>query len=348
MVRVPLDRKGPRTFPPALRGKVFQETVESRVLQGNPLGDPTSRTIAGYLPPSGVSDGKPLLLWLSGYGGAGWTDFDRPRYLQEPFPQMFERLLLKGVCKEATLATVDCLTALGGSQFVNSTATGRYEDFVVAEVVPWLRERFRPSALAVFGQSSGGFGALHLAMRHPDLFAAVGSSSGDMAFEITAVPDFVKAFREFQKHGGPEEFLAKFFEDPLTVKGPLDASGAALITLGVAACYSPNLQDPTAIDLPFDLRDGSLVPSVWERWLAFDPLRRVVEEPGRSALRRSKLVHITASTPDEWCLDVGARQFAALAKREGIPVLHEEFQGGHFQARPRYESLCTHLVAALS
>ncbi len=324
------------------------EPIRSRVLEGNPWGDPTERRTACYLPPSGRTEGLPLLVLLAGYTGAGWMQFREGGYLQEALHQRIDRMMRTGACGEAVIVAPDCLTKLGGSQYVNSSATGRYADHIVQEVVPWARERFHTDLTGVLGQSSGGFGALHLAFEHPEVFSAVGSSSGDMAFEHCYLPDFPKALRQFRKYGGPEEFLRKLFEEPSKVLvGPLDPSGAALNTLGMASCYSPISEEPGSFELPFDLETGLLRSEVWERWLAFDPLRRVRTDAGARALAGLRRLHITASTPDEWALDVGARGFAAEARAREVPVLHEELEGGHFQSGPRYERLFSELISAL-
>jgi enterochelin esterase family protein len=348
MVKVPISRKSPKSFPPAISGSVRVEELESQVLKGNPLGDPTRRQVAYYTPPSGKTEGKPLLVLLPGFTGAGWMQFRPFGYLGEAAYQRIDRLIRDRVCDEAVLVSPDCLTTLGGSQYVNSTATGRYQDYVVREIVPWAKEKFHTGETGILGQSSGGFGALHLAMEHPDVFQAVGSSSGDMAFEYGYMVDIPGAVREFRRTGGPEEFLAGMFEDPITFKGPGDPSVSAISMLAMAACYSPRESEPGEFDLPFDASSGEIIPITWERWLAFDPVRRLATKKGMEALRRMKLVHITASTPDEWSLDIGARIFAATALRQKVPVVHEEFEGGHFSSGPRFESLFTRMVAALS
>lgn len=347
-IRPPLESRSPASFPPPLKGSTGQFSLESQVLQGNPWGDPTVRDIAYYLPPSGKTEGLPLLVQLSGFTGAGWMEFLRRGYFNESMIALFDQLVRTGECPEAVIVAPDCLTTLGGSQYVNSPATGRYADHVAREVVPWARERFGTGLTGVLGQSSGGFGALHLGIEYPDVFHAVGSSAGDAAFEYSYLPDLPRAFREFRKAGGPEKWMQRLFEDPLTLKGHTDASGAALSTLAMASCYSPCEEIPGSFELPFDLETGLLLDDIWSRWLAFDPVRRLSDAGTQRALGGLRSLHVTGSDADEWFLDIGARMFAAEAQRVGVPVVHDEFPGGHFVRRPRFRALYERMVKALS
>lgn len=70
----------------------------------------------------------------------------------------------------------------GRSFYINSyDGRDRYEDFFTQEFVPAMDRLYRtistPKERAVSGTSMGGFGALHLAMRHARLFGA-GSAQG--------------------------------------------------------------------------------------------------------------------------------------------------------------------------
>ncbi len=338
-----------RAFPPPVYPGPTAELVEfdSERLRDNPLGDPSRRAVAVLRPPSGRTEGAPLLLLLPGYAGSGPAELLRRGPFEESLFQLFDRLQRSGASAEATLIAPDPTTVLGGNQYVNSSAVGRWDDHLVQELVPWARERFRSGRVGVLGQSSGGFGALHLALEHPGRFDAVGSSAGDLGFEYAYLPDLARAAREFQRHGGPERFLEKVLADPSVVKGPTDASGAALMTLGLAASYSPIDTEPGAFELPFDWETAELRPDVWARWKRLDPVARVATDEGAAALRRARTVVVTGSTDDEWALDQGARWFAAVARRRGVPIVHEEFAGGHFVRGPRFESLFRHLVGAL-
>jgi S-formylglutathione hydrolase FrmB len=347
-LRPPLERRGQLSFPPPLKGTTGQVTLESRVLEGNPWGDPHVRELCYYVPPSGKTEGLPLLVHLPGFTGAGWMEFQRRGVFQESLVQLLDRLIRTGECPEAVLIAPDCVTALGGSQYVNSTATGRYSDYVAKELVPWAREKFRTSETGVLGQSSGGFGALHLGIEYPEVFHAVGSSAGDAAFEYVYLPDFPHSFREFRKAGGPEKWMEQLFADPSVLKGPTDPSGSALNTLAMASCYSPLPDSPGSFELPIDLETGALRAEVWDRWLTLDPVVRLSEERAQDALREMKSVHVTGSDADEWSLDVGARMFAAEARRVNVPVRHDEFPGGHFTRNPRFTALYRTMIRALT
>ncbi|HUI41785.1 MAG TPA: alpha/beta hydrolase-fold protein [Terriglobia bacterium] len=70
----------------------------------------------------------------------------------------------------------------GKTFYVNSfDGKVRYEDYFVQEIIPYIDQHYRtiakPASRGIFGISMGGYGALHLAMRHPDLFGSVSAQS---------------------------------------------------------------------------------------------------------------------------------------------------------------------------
>ncbi|MGD0007494.1 MAG: alpha/beta hydrolase family protein [Terriglobia bacterium] len=80
----------------------------------------------------------------------------------------------------------------GGRTFYVNSADGheRYEDFFIQELVPEIDRRYRTLPLAgergISGTSMGGYGALHLAMRHPEVF---GSASAHSAALLPKFPN---------------------------------------------------------------------------------------------------------------------------------------------------------------
>ena len=192
---------------------VVIETVESRALVGNPLGDPTARRIAVWLPPSYARESTrryPVIYWLAGYSGTGEMLFSGNPW-QPGLGERLDRLVGSGAMGEAIVVAPDCFTRWGGAQYLDSPALGNYETHLVREVIPAVDARYRTvatrEARAIGGKSSGGFGALVLAMRHPELFAAVASHAGDMAFELSALKDLPVAARTLRRRGGVPAFI---------------------------------------------------------------------------------------------------------------------------------------------
>jgi enterochelin esterase family protein len=249
---------------------------------------------------------------------------------------------------EAIIVMPDGFTRYGGSQYLNSSATGRYEDHLVREVVPWVDRRYRtiprPEARAIAGKSSGGYGALVQAMRHPDVWAAVACHSGDMYFPYCYLPDFPKCLDVLARHGGTvERFLRAWQRMPRKADGALFP---AINTIAMASCYSPNRRARLGFDLPFDLRTGAIVPAVWRRWLAWDPVQMVARY--RRNLRRLRLVYLDCGTRDEYHLQYGARMVARRLRRLGVRLVHEEFPDGHGNVQYRYDRSFTRLSRALA
>jgi len=346
-IRVPTEARSETVFPKDLAGTVEVHRFDSQVLSGNPWGDPATRDLPVYLPPSGKSEGLPLLMLLTGYTGAGWMHFDRPRYLRSTIVRSFDSLVRTGAAPEAVLVAPDCLTTLGGSQYLNSTASGRYEDYIVQEILPWVQERYGTGPTALLGTSSGGYGALVLALRHPDLFPAAGSNSGDAYFEYSYLPEFPAVFRALRRAGGPEALLRKALGAPTSKFGPDNPDVQALEMMGYASAYSPIPERPGEFDLPFDLHSGALREEVWSRWLAWDPVRMVQTPTYSAALRKLAYLYVDGGMRDEYGLDVGARIFAATARAQGGTVDHEEFDGVHGDGVPRYDVMIPRLLRAL-
>ncbi|MEO8074099.1 MAG: alpha/beta hydrolase-fold protein, partial [Acidobacteriota bacterium] len=224
----------------------------------------------------------------------------------------------------------DCFTHYGGSQYINSSATGDYEDYLTQEIVPFVDAQFRTindkNSRAVMGKSSGGYGALIMAMRHADIFGLACSTSGDAYFDYCYLPDFPKAFRAVK--GNPKKLVEKMWNEEAK-KGKDDFAGFNII--GMSACYSPNETD---FDLPFDLETGEIRRDVWEKWLEHDPVQLV--EKSVENLKSLKLLYIDAGNRDEFYLDLGAKILCEKLKGFDIPHIHEEFDDGHFKISYRY------------
>jgi enterochelin esterase-like enzyme len=319
----------------------------SSVLEGNALGDPATRTLPVILPPGyddSIDRRYPVIYGLTGFTGRGAAMLNSSAW-QPNLQERLDRLYAAGM-PHVIVVLPDCFTRLGGSQYLNSQATGRYEDYVTTEIVPFVDERYRtiaaPGGRGVFGKSSGGYGALIMGMRHADLFSAIACHSGDTAFDLCYRPDFPKTAVALERAGGIAAWLREF---EAKVKKPGSDIGVINI-IAMAACYSPDQDAPLGIALPFDLETCELREEIWSRWLAWDPL--VMLEDYAGALRSLRLLFIDCGTRDEFNLQFGARQLVRRLQAHGIAHEYQEFDDGHMDITYRYDVSLPKLAAALT
>ena len=162
-----------RRDPSTPAGTVHRLWIESEVLKSNMLGDPTRRMIDVYVPHGHDGRGLPLLVDLVGFTAGGpahtnWKNFG------ENLPERLDRLIAAGEMPPVVVALPDCFTKLGGNQYINSVAMGRWDDFLLQEAVPLVEKKFGCGGTGkrgVFGKSSGGYGAMVHALLHPDFWA---------------------------------------------------------------------------------------------------------------------------------------------------------------------------------
>ena len=327
-----------------LLGTVERVRFRGAALADNALGDPVERELIVYLPPSYAQGTRryPVLVVLTGYGSTNASLLNFKPW-EPTLLERYERLIAQG-CREAIVVLPDCFTRLGGSQFLDSTATGRYQSYLADDVLGLVDARYRTlsrrGARAIVGKSSGGFGALRMGMDRPECFAVLGSHAGDAAFELSVRPRFVEVAPVYERYGGTANFL-----DQLSAKsGP---SGQrefhAIEMLAMAAAYAPAPE--RAFELPYDPQTAMLVPEKWQRWLAHDPVVRL--EKHAHALSDARLVFLDAGKSDEYGLQFGARMLAKRLVNSGATVHHEEFEGGHMGTAHRYDVSLPRVLSAL-
>jgi hypothetical protein len=321
----------------ALEGRLEEHIIRSDVLRGNHLGDPHERPLWVYTPPGYDADERrhPAVYVIQGF--TGQLDMWHNR---SPFRSLFveevDALFAGGEAAPCLVVFVDCWTSLGGSQFVDSPATGRYHTYLCDEVVPWLDATYRTLAArehrGIAGKSSGGYGAMITPMLRPDLWGGLATHAGDALFEVCYARDFGPCARLLRDHyeGSMDAFLADFRSRIAFTK---EGDDVLLNAYAMAACYSA---DPDGtVQLPFDTATGMLLPDVWERWLAFDPVRMVRSHA--DALRSLRAIYVDAGTSDEWFLDLGADAFVRELRAIGVSdVQYELFDATHMNIGYRY------------
>jgi S-formylglutathione hydrolase FrmB len=325
-------------------GMVHRLSVDSTVLRGNLLGDPSTRRVDVYVPAGQTGRGLPLLVDLVGFTGSGlshtaWAPF------QENVPERLDRLIGEARMPAVVVAFPDCFTRLGGNQYINSTAMGPWENYLIEEMLPLVEHHFGcggSGRRGVFGKSSGGYGAIVHALLHAEVWAAAACHSGDMAFEWCYLPDMPIALQGLAKAGNSiEQWWSELQAAP---KQPDDAS-AVFNILAMAASYDPDPSQFLGVRLPVTLDTCELIEERWSNWLRHDPL--VMLEVKADNLRRLKALYMDCGTTDQYRLLYGARRFARRLQQLGIRHRYDEFADNHSGVDYRMDESLPFIAQAL-
>lgn len=319
----------------------------SSVLESNPWSDPVQRELAIYLPPGYSDSGEPYpALWdLAAYTNAGPGHLNW-RNQGENLPDRLNRLIGQGSMEPAIVVFPDCYTSLGGNQYVNSASVGRYADYLNEELVPLVSQTLNVvsgrEGRAVFGKSSGGYGALFLAMNYPETWGAAASHAGDMGFDLVYRKDFplvCEVLSDFK--GDYTAFIRHFWRK----NRPSGRDYTVMMILAMAASYDPDPAHPARIRLPFDLRTCELDPDRWKNWQSFDPLSML--EQFDNALQSLHGLYIDVGMSDQYHIQYGTRRFADELEKRRIAHHFEEFEGTHSAIDWRLDHSLPFLVDAL-
>ncbi|HEX6049156.1 MAG TPA: alpha/beta fold hydrolase [Gemmatimonadaceae bacterium] len=301
------------------QGTLVADSVTSPGLASNVVGDSPVRRTLVYLPPSYRRDAArryPVLYLLHGATSLPqeWVD---STYDGFDLRVAMDSLVAASATPEMIVVMPDANNALGASCYANSPATGHWEDFVVRDLVRHVDARYRterqPSRRALVGHSMGGFGALAIGFRHPDVFGLVYAISpcclgfvGRLAPSNPAWPALA------------------------TVQRWQDAPAVTRLLLGMAAALDGNRSSPRLFDeLPFSTRpDGSTVPNraVQARWLA-----RMPADLASAMVRRGdrQPVILIESGSEEAGLNEGITLLRARLDSLRIRYSDTTFVGGH-------------------
>ncbi len=326
-------------------GTIHRLNLESRVLKGNPLGDATERIVDVYVPAGHGGRGLPLLVDLVGFtaGGPAHTNW---RNFTENIPEQVDRLIASGAMAPCVIAFPDCFTRLGGNQYINSGGTGRWADFLLQEVAPFVEGSFGCGGAGrrgVFGKSSGGYGAIVHALLHNDFWSASACHSGDMGWELLQLPEMPRVLRALAKEGGSIERWLETFFAKRKVK---DDEVHVLMMLCMCATYDPDPSAFMGVRLPVDTETAEIIAERWANWLKWDPLRLV--DTRAAGLKTLKALYLDCGDVDQYNLVYGARRMHRELIRLGVPHVYEEFPDDHTGIDYRMDKSLPLLAAALT
>jgi S-formylglutathione hydrolase FrmB len=302
-----------------------------------------------YVPPAYDAEPErhfPSIYLIQGMTGQADMWWNRTAF-RPTTPERIDRLFAEEDCPPALVVFADCWTSYGGSQFIDSPGTGRYCEHLCNEVVSFVDSRYRtlsePAHRGLTGKSSGGYGAMVVPMLRPDVFGGLGTHSGDALFELCYLPEFRDTVRSLRDEydGSYDRFWEDFRSRPAFTK---QSDYPLVNSYAMAACYSAN--EDGSIDLPFDTETGMLRDDVWQRWLAWDPVRMASRHA--DALRSMRAIYIDAGKRDEWFLDLGAEAFRQELETLGITdVFFELFDASHGAIEYRYPFAIRYLAERL-
>src|SRR4249920_2432703 len=351
---------------------------DSKILRNNRLRDPHVRKLAVWLPPQydgGGTRGRgrrfPVLYDMVGFTGSGlshvaWKNFG------DNVPERVARLIHERRMAPTIMVFPDCFTALGGNQYVNSSAIGNYADYLTKEIVPFIDREFRtlasPKHRGCFGKSSGGYGSIVHGMRYPQTWGAVADHSGDAYFEFVYGHDWPNTLNELMKHrarrrksgaydalresrrkglgrGLDDGRIRRFLEHVLKKEKLSTGEGHCIMNLCMAATYDPDPRAPNGFRVPFNLESGEAIEERWRRWRSHDPINLV--ERYRDNLKSLRGIYIDCGWRDQYHIHFGSRVLSARLSAAGIRHRYEEFDDNHSDIDYRMDVSLPFLYRAL-
>lgn len=325
-------------------GQVHRLWLDSEVLKSNMLSDPTRRIIDVYVPHGHDGRGLPLLVDVVGFTAGGpahtnWKNFG------ENLPERLDRLIASGEMPPVVCALPDCFTKLGGNQYINSAAMGRWDDFLLQEAVPFVEGKFGcggKGRRGLFGKSSGGYGAIAHALLHPDFWAGAASHSGDMGFEWAYLPEMPSLLRAIKPFNND---IKAWLNDFFGKKKTNDKDIHILMNFAMCATYDPDPSAFMGVRLPVDLETCEVIPERWANFMKWDPV--VMAETRGAGLKQMKAVYIDCGDVDQYNLLYGARRLHRLLNRLDVPHTYEEFSDNHSSVDYRMDTSLPLLAKAL-
>jgi len=320
---------GTRTVSEA--GGVALHVVRAAALESNLLGDPPELRVAVYLPPgyrSPPAHRYPVIYLLHGWLGSidsfGVSE-GRPGFQGMQLAETMDAAIARGVIGGTIVVVPEARNRYFGSFYVNSPVTGNWEDAIVRELVPWVDARYRTApradARGIAGFSMGGFGAIVLAMRHPEVFAAAYALSPCcLALAGDLGPD------------NPGWARAGELKSPDDLKSNPTSAEESFPTFvtALAAALSPNPARPGLyVDLPFTPAGGELRPQepAYSAWKSRMPSHAAGGY--RDNLRRLRGIAFDVGELDEFAqIPAGARLLSQELERHGIAHEFEMYAGG--------------------
>ena len=295
-------------------GTVERIKVHGRALEGNLEGDSPDRDVTIYLPPSYATERTrryPVVYLLHGYGGtdANWTG------RQVDVPAIANRAVA-GRVREMIVVMPNAFSLHKGSMYSSSVTTGDWEAYVARDLVAYMDGHYRtiPERMSrgLAGASMGGYGAVRIGMKRPDVFSSLYVLSACcLTANVNPRPESMAAAEAIRTREAAEK----------AERGPAT-------TLAFAAAWSPNpMKPPLFLDLP--IQDGKVRPEIVAKWAANAPLAMIDQYV--TNLKAYRAIGMDIGTKDGLLASNQALHEAMT--RFGVAHGYEEYDGDHTNRR---------------
>ena len=298
---------------------VLADQITSAALAGNLFGDPTTRPFYVLLPPGYASSDQryPVVYVLHGW-------FDSEASMVGKFKTVAEQLLREGAIQEMIFVFPNADNLLHGSMYQSSPTIGDYETYLTQELVGLVDSKYRTLAQresrGVTGCSMGGDGAIHLALKYPQVYSVAAPVSA--TYDETQDPVFAQAAEYFRREPANLDDL-----------GQMNLVVQVSAAMAAAAAASPD-QPPFYFDMPLTLVDGKgqVVPAVLDKIADADPTRDLAHYVAQPERLRAILIYHGAWDP---VVPVElAQAFSARLTEQGIEHEYGEARALHCDEAP--------------
>ena len=228
---------------------------------------------------------------------------------------VFEDMMASGEIRESILIKPDgFVIPYLGSMYTNSDYNGQFEDYIVQDLISHIDGSYNTidnsSYRAIMGHSMGGYGAVKLSIKFPELFQVAASHSGPIAIE-NVIPDLLPVL------------LA---ETGILGYQPWNGT-VSLFMYSASAAFSPDVDDwPYYVDLPVDYY-GNVIDEVWDLWLGHDALTLAQEN---LANIQSIRFYMDCGDQDDYLFYNHSTSFSEFLDEVNINHVYETYPGDHF------------------
>ncbi len=295
-----------------IQGTVVTDSIYSRHLE-NQMGESPTRAVSVYLPP-GYEESNlnyPVIYFLHGFTG----DNTILSYMAE----ILDYAIAVKRIRPFIMVVPDQKTTYGGSFYSNSGVFGNWEDFTVDDLVDYMDKNYRTipnkESRGITGHSMGGYGALKIAMHHPDIFNTVYAISPGALTIVREYGPNSDTFKELSTISTLEELKNTYF-------------GSVMVAFGRSWSPNPN-NPPFYCDFPFEYEGDRLTvhQDVLQKWYNNMPLHMIDEHLDN--LQKLKAIKL------DWGRNAGERftlqcdMFSQRLENVGIQHFAEEYIGTH-------------------